>query len=78
MRLDDYPALKQLAWQLPGVERIWRAKGIEVVLHEHRGGFAFNVDSMHGIAGKARAEVVEIDASRASAGRPKHYPAHPW
>jgi glycine/D-amino acid oxidase-like deaminating enzyme len=38
----------------------WRAKGIEVVLHEHRGGFAFNVDSMHGIAAKARAEGVRI------------------
>jgi glycine/D-amino acid oxidase-like deaminating enzyme len=38
----------------------WRAKGIEVVLHEHRGGFAFNVDSMHGIANKAKAEGVTI------------------
>jgi methylglutamate dehydrogenase subunit A len=38
----------------------WRAKGIEVVLHEHRGGFAFNVDSMHGIADKAKAEGVRI------------------
>jgi glycine/D-amino acid oxidase-like deaminating enzyme len=28
----------------------WRAQGITVVLHEHRGGFAFNIDSMHGIA----------------------------
>ena len=32
----------------------WRAQGITVVLHEHRGGFAFNVDSMHGIADKAK------------------------
>jgi methylglutamate dehydrogenase subunit A len=38
----------------------WRAQGITVVLHEHRGGFAFNVDSMHGIAGKAKAEGVQI------------------
>ncbi len=38
----------------------WRAKGIEIVLHEHRGGFAFNVDSMHGIANKAKAEGVRI------------------
>jgi glycine/D-amino acid oxidase-like deaminating enzyme len=38
----------------------WRAKGIEVVLHEHRGGFAFNIDSMHGIADKAKAEGVRI------------------
>ena len=38
----------------------WRAQGITVVLHEHRGGFAFNIDSMHGIADKARAEGVRI------------------
>jgi glycine/D-amino acid oxidase-like deaminating enzyme len=38
----------------------WRAQGITVVLHEHRGGFAFNVDSMHGIADKARAKGVQI------------------
>src|SRR3954462_162117 len=38
----------------------WRAKGITVVLHEHRGGFAFNVDSMHGIADKARSKGVHI------------------
>jgi glycine/D-amino acid oxidase-like deaminating enzyme len=38
----------------------WRAQGIEIVLHEHRGGFAFNVDSMHGIANKAKAEGVRI------------------
>src|SRR5262249_53523626 len=38
----------------------WRAQGITVVLHEHRGGFAFNVDSMHGIADKARAKGVRI------------------
>ncbi len=38
----------------------WRAQGITVVLHEHRGGFAFNIDSMHGIADKAKAEGVRI------------------
>ena len=38
----------------------WRAKGITVVLHEHKGGFAFNVDSMHGIANKVKAEGVTI------------------
>src|SRR6476619_4132392 len=38
----------------------WRAQGITVVLHEHRGGFAFNVDSMHGIADKARSKGVRI------------------
>ena len=32
----------------------WRAKGITVCLHEHAGGFAFNRESMLGLAGKAR------------------------
>jgi methylglutamate dehydrogenase subunit A len=38
----------------------WRAKGISVVLHEHKGGFAFNVDSMQGLAAKARSQGVRI------------------
>ena len=32
----------------------WRAPGLEVCLHEHRGGFAFNQESMQGLAGLAR------------------------
>jgi glycine/D-amino acid oxidase-like deaminating enzyme len=32
----------------------WRARGLEVCLHEHRGGFAFNQESMQGLAGLAR------------------------
>jgi glycine/D-amino acid oxidase-like deaminating enzyme len=32
----------------------WRAPGLEVCLHEHRGGFAFNQESMLGLAGLAR------------------------
>ena len=38
----------------------WRAPGLSVCLHEHRGGFAFNKDSMHGLARKARAAGAEI------------------
>ncbi len=38
----------------------WKAKGLTTILHEHRGGFAFNKDSMHGIARKAEAEGVRI------------------
>jgi glycine/D-amino acid oxidase-like deaminating enzyme len=38
----------------------WRARGVSVCLHEHRGGFAFNRDSMEGLAGKARAAGVRI------------------
>jgi methylglutamate dehydrogenase subunit A len=38
----------------------WRGKGVTVCLHEHRGGFAFNRESMLGLAGKARAAGAEI------------------
>jgi glycine/D-amino acid oxidase-like deaminating enzyme len=38
----------------------WRAPGLSVCLHEHQGGFAFNKDSMHGLARKARAAGAEI------------------
>jgi len=38
----------------------WRAPGLTVCLHEHAGGFAFNKESMHGLAGKARAAGAEI------------------
>jgi methylglutamate dehydrogenase subunit A len=33
----------------------WRAEGLTVCLHESRGGFAFNRESMFGLAAKARA-----------------------
>ncbi len=39
----------------------WRAPGLSVCLHEHRGGFAFNKDSMHGLAAKARAAGATIE-----------------
>ena len=32
----------------------WRAQGVHVCLHEHKGGFANNMASMQGLAGKAR------------------------
>jgi len=38
----------------------WRAQGLTVCLHEHRGGFAFNRESMLGLADKARAAGAEI------------------
>jgi glycine/D-amino acid oxidase-like deaminating enzyme len=38
----------------------WRADGLSVCLHEHRGGFAFNKESMQGLAAKARAAGAEI------------------
>jgi glycine/D-amino acid oxidase-like deaminating enzyme len=33
----------------------WRARGLEVCLHEQRGGFAYNRESMLGLAGSGRA-----------------------
>ncbi|HYB27652.1 MAG TPA: FAD-dependent oxidoreductase [Solirubrobacteraceae bacterium] len=38
----------------------WRAPGLTVCLHEHAGGFAFNMESMLGLADKARRAGAEI------------------
>ena len=38
----------------------WRAPGLTVCLHEHAGGFAFNRESMLGLAAKARAAGARI------------------
>jgi glycine/D-amino acid oxidase-like deaminating enzyme len=38
----------------------WQAEGLTVCLHEHAGGFAFNVESMRGLADKARAAGARI------------------
>ncbi len=38
----------------------WRATGITACLHEHAGGYAFNQESMFGLAHKARAAGAEI------------------
>lgn len=38
----------------------WRAQGVTVCLHEHQGGFAFNLDSINGLVGKCESESVTI------------------
>ena len=38
----------------------WRAEGLTACLHEHRGGFAFNRESMHGLARKAQLAGAEL------------------
>jgi methylglutamate dehydrogenase subunit A len=38
----------------------WRAQGLTAVLHEHRGGFAFNKASVLGLLGKAEGEGVTV------------------
>jgi methylglutamate dehydrogenase subunit A len=46
----------------------WRAPGLSVCLHEHQGGFAFNRDSMLGLASKARAAGASIEEGVEVAG----------
>ncbi len=38
----------------------WRARGVHVLLHEHEGGFAFNVDSVLGLKAKCDSRSVRI------------------
>jgi methylglutamate dehydrogenase subunit A len=38
----------------------WRARGVTVCLHEKQGGFAFNLDSVHGLVGKCESEGVTV------------------
>jgi glycine/D-amino acid oxidase-like deaminating enzyme len=38
----------------------WRAQGVTACLHEHQGGFAFNMDSVLGLVGKCESEGVTI------------------
>jgi glycine/D-amino acid oxidase-like deaminating enzyme len=50
----------------------WCAKGITSVLHEKRGGYANNVESMHGLANKARAQGVRIETGVKVTGFQSH------
>ena len=38
----------------------WRARGVTICLHEHQGGFAFNVESVIGLRDKCVAEGVLV------------------
>jgi glycine/D-amino acid oxidase-like deaminating enzyme len=38
----------------------WRARGVSILLHEHQGGFAFNLDSVRGLQGKCEAAGVRV------------------
>src|SRR5262245_41796511 len=38
----------------------WRARGVTVCLHEHQGGFAFNMASVEGLHAKCREEDVSV------------------
>jgi methylglutamate dehydrogenase subunit A len=50
----------QVAAHMRSVYPDWRAHGLTVCLHEHAGGFAFNRESMLGLAGLARAAGAKI------------------
>src|SRR6201984_3047538 len=45
---------------LTGMFGDWQARGISVILHEEKGGYANNVRSLRGLAAKAEAEGVRI------------------
>ena len=42
----------------------WRAKGVTAVLHEHKGGFAHNLDSVAGMQAKAESTGAQADHGR--------------
>ena len=50
----------EVARHMRGLYSDWRAPGLTVCLHEHAGGFAFNKESMLGLADKARAAGAQI------------------
>jgi methylglutamate dehydrogenase subunit A len=51
---------REVGEHMRGLYGDWRADGLSVCLHEHVGGFAFNQESMHGLADKARAASARI------------------
>ncbi len=51
---------EQVAAHMRSLFGDWRAPGLTVCLHEHAGGYAFNRESMLGLADKARAAGAEI------------------
>ena len=51
---------QEVAEHMRGLFDDWRGPGLSVCLHEHAGGFAFNRESMLGLADKARAAGANI------------------
>ena len=51
---------EQVAAHMKSLYGDWRAPGLTVCLHEHAGGYAFNRESMEGLADKARAAGAQI------------------
>jgi len=57
---DLYTGEDEVAAHMRGLFGDWRADGLTVCLHERAGGFAFNRESMLGLADKARAAGASI------------------
>jgi methylglutamate dehydrogenase subunit A len=55
-----YVGEEAVAAHMRSLYRDWRAPGLTVCLHEHAGGFAFNKESMLGLAAKAGQAGAEI------------------
>ena len=55
-----YVGEEEVAAHMRSLYSDWRAPGLTVCLHERAGGFAFNKESMEGLAGKALAAGAEI------------------
>jgi methylglutamate dehydrogenase subunit A len=53
---------KESAAYMKGLFNDWQAKGITSVLHEKKGGYANNIASLRGLAGKAKQEDVRIES----------------
>jgi glycine/D-amino acid oxidase-like deaminating enzyme len=51
---------RDVAEHMRGLFGDWRAPGLSVCLHERAGGFAYNRESVHGLAAKAQAAGAEI------------------
>jgi glycine/D-amino acid oxidase-like deaminating enzyme len=59
---DLYVGEEEVAAHMRSLFGDWRAPGLTVCLHERAGGYAFNRESMLGLASKARAAGAEIRA----------------
>jgi glycine/D-amino acid oxidase-like deaminating enzyme len=57
---DLYLGEEEVARHMRSLYSDWRARGLTACLHERAGGFAFNKESMEGLAGKARAAGAQI------------------
>src|SRR6187399_2641760 len=59
-RSDLYLGEAEVDAHMKGLFPDWRAKGVTVCLHEHQGGFAFNMEAVAGLRDKCLSEGVAI------------------